>query len=149
MKKANRAARGEYQSHTNPTALIPRADLSKTSSPAGRIAQVILDVDLRNSHDGLMAVASKRGIKLSDLKPGQYLVFVNLNRDRFKIFAPAPNGRGAIIVYYRSYQGRVDRQAIETMPQAFGMRTGFETGARLAGRMDEALSMKKIRTLND
>lgn len=138
--------RNRYERHTNPTALIPKADLSSAKGPAGRIAQVILDVDLRNSHDGLMEIARKRGVSLKDLKPGQYLVFVNLQRDRFKIFAPAPNGRGAIIVYYRAYQGRVDRESIETIPQAFGLKTGFETGPRLAAALDTELS-KKFRQL--
>ncbi len=77
--------KSKYERHSNPTALIPRADLS-ASKGAGRIAQVILDVDLRNSHDGLMEIAKQKGLSLKDLKPGQYLVFVNLNRDRFKIF---------------------------------------------------------------
>lgn len=143
----SKRTRTKYERHTNPTALIPRPDLSAARNPAGRIAQVILDVDLRNSHDGLMEVARKRGVSLSDLKPGQYLVFVNLQRDRFKIFAPAPNGRGAIIVYYRAYQGRVDRQAIETIPQAFGMRSGFETGAKLAAKLDEGLAVRASRQL--
>ena len=138
--------KSKYERHSNPTALIPRADLS-ASKGAGRIAQVILDVDLRNSHDGLMEIAKQKGLSLKDLKPGQYLVFVNLNRDRFKIFAPSPNGRGAIIVYYRAYQGRVDRAAIETIPQAFGMRSGFETGTKLAARLDEGLAVRASRQL--
>jgi hypothetical protein len=137
----------KYERHSNPTAIIPKADLAAAHGPAGRIAQVILDVDLRNSHDGLMEIAKKKGIGLKDLKPGQYLVFVNLNRDRFKIFAPAPNGRGAIIVYYRAYQGRVDRESIETIPQAFGLKRGFETGPKLAARLDEKLPQRPLRQL--
>lgn len=128
------------------TAVVASADLSPASN-GGRIAQVLLNVDLRNSHDGLMEIAKKRGITAEDLKPGQYLVFVNDNKDRFKIFAMAPSGRGAIVAYYKSYAGRVDRAEIETVPAAFGIKKRFSTREDIAERMDEELRYKRVRTV--
>ena len=126
-------------------AIIPKPDLSATNS--GRIAQVLLNVDLRNSHEGLMAIASKRGVNFDTLPVGHYLVFVNEQKNRFKIFAPTPDKRGAIVAYYKSFEGRVDRTAIESVPMAFGIKRKFETSTRIAERLDDELRYQRIRTV--
>lgn len=135
---------------TNCLALTPRADFSPASgTTAGRIAQIILNVDLRNSHDGLMDIAKKRGVDFDKMGPGQYLVFVNDQKNRFKIFAPSPSRRGAIILYYKSYQGRVDRDEIISVPAAFGVKKHIDINERLSNSLDESLAYKRVRVVKE
>lgn len=128
-------------------ALVGRPDYSPSTS--GRIAQVFLNVDLRNSHDGLMEIARKRGVDISKLEIGHYVVFINDQKNRFKLFAPSANRRGFIVAYYKSYDGRIDRQEIEMLPQAFGVKKRFETSNRIADKLDETLKYQRVRQVRD
>lgn len=138
MKKNKRRSNG------NP--LLPRVDLAPAGGrSAGRIAQVILNVDLRNSHDGLMAQARKEGVDFSRLQPGQYVVFINERMDKFKLLALSPTRRGAVVAYYKSYTGRIDREEIELLPASFGVAKRIETGEKAAVALDGELSFKRAR----
>lgn len=129
-----------------PTAIVPRPDKTAPGlNTGGRIVQVILNADLRNSHDGLLELARKAGVNLRRLAIGEYIVFLNPQRNRFKILAPAPGGRGTLVISYKSYAGRVEREDMEAVPLALGVRRKLSTGDRIAERLDERLRYQRRR----
>lgn len=134
------------ESSKNNTSLVSKPDYTPATH-GGRLVQCFLNVDLRNSHDGLLEIARKRGVDFQKLKLGQYLAFINEQKNRFKIFALAPNGRGAIIIYYKSYQGRIDREAIQSVPLAFGSKQMIEAGPKTVEGLDDHLRMQRVRTV--
>jgi hypothetical protein len=132
-----------------PSSLIKRPDLAKVGAGyAGRIAQLIMNCDLRCSHDGLMEIARKRGISLDNLPQGHYLVFINATADRFKLLTRSSDGRGIIIAYYRSFAGRIQRDSIEDLPRAFGIGNSLQSGREVARKLDEQLAYKRARRVN-
>jgi hypothetical protein len=79
-----------------------------------KIVQVFLGADLRNSHDGLTALAKSKKIDVTKLEPGQFVLFINHSRDRLKLFA-ANN----VIAYLKVPSGRLNMATISLIPQAF------------------------------
>lgn len=70
---------------------------------------------MANGHDGLSAIAKKSRINVADLETGSYVVFVNVARDRIKVYA-AQN----VVAYVRLSQGRkVDLRVIKEIPRVF------------------------------
>jgi len=126
-------------------AIVPRPDLRPPDGGAGRIAQILLNVDLRNGPDGLMKIARERGIKAEDIGEGGYLVFVNALLDRFITLGFTP--RGVVVAYYKSFSGRIVREDIESLPSAFGVRKKFQTNEKMAERLDEELRYKRMRNV--
>jgi hypothetical protein len=124
-------------------ALIPRADMRPADGGAGRIAQILLNVDLRNGPDGLMKIARERGIR--EIPEGSYLVCVNAMLDRFITLGFTP--RGVVVAYYKSFQGRIVREDIESLPAAFGVRKKFQTSTAMAEKLDEELKYKRLRNV--
>ncbi len=138
------------KSKHHPIALVKRPDISRVGAGyAGRIAQIILNCDLRCSHEGLMSIAKKRGVSFDDLPNGHYLVFVNHTADRFKLLARSSDGRGVIVAYYRSFAGRIQRDSIESLPRAFGVANDFQTGREVANKLDDAIGLKRTRKVKD
>lgn len=67
------------------------------------------------AHDGLSEIAKRAGIKITELDSGEYIVFVNRAKDRFKIYA-AQN----VIAYWRARKGdRLDLRVIREIPRVF------------------------------
>ena len=81
----------------------------------GNILQCFVDADLRCGHLGLTALAKKNGVKVGDLAPGEYVVFINTRRTRVKIYA-ASN----VIAYLNAPRGvSIDLRVIQQIPRAF------------------------------
>lgn len=122
---------------------IKRPDLSPANS--GRIAQVFFNVDLRNGIEGLLKITGQFGFRADKLPQGHYFAFVNHLKDRFILLARSRSGRGWILTYEKCVGGRVDRAEMESVPQAFGLKSSFQTSTALASRVDEELRYKRIR----
>lgn len=83
-----------------------------------KLLHIIWDVDMRCSHDGLTAIASKKNKALANLKIGEMVCFVNHSKNRVKILAGSEVGY-PVLGYYRARSGSIDIQAIQYIPQAF------------------------------
>src|SRR5204862_105846 len=71
--------------------------------------------DLRNGHDGLTAIAKDEGVDVSKLSEGEYVIFINAERNKLKMFA-AHN----VVAYYKTRPGEVlDMRTIALIPRAF------------------------------
>lgn len=126
-------------------ALITKPNLRAPIQSGGSLVQVILDVDLRNGHDGLLELGRKKGVDWARIQPGQYVAFVNRQLNRFMLLGVSPSRRGAIIIYYKSYAGRIDRQEIETLPQAFGINRRITAPAAVNEQIDAEVEFKRAR----
>jgi len=126
--------------------IIRKPDVGRVvSGHSGRLAQVILNVDLRNGHEGLLEIARKAGVDIDKLPVGHYVCFVNPQLNRFKIMTLAPNRRGTIIAYYKQFEGRIERETIQSLPQAFGVSgDGFYAGRELGEKLDEKLKYQRV-----
>jgi hypothetical protein len=74
-----------------------------------RILQCFLSADMRCGHDGLKDIAKKSKIDCDKLDDGTYVVFVNSEKNRMKLFAP-----NHVVAYYKCRPG--ERLALETIP---------------------------------
>lgn len=76
--------------------------------------RVFPNTDLRNSHDGLAAIAKKHKVKVENLLPGEYLLFLNTGKNRVKLFAA-----NEVVAYIKSKHGKIDMRTIQLIPAAF------------------------------
>src|SRR5687767_6054463 len=79
-----------------------------------RALQVFFDSDLRCSHDGLALVAKKAKIDVSKLQPGEYVLFINSEKNKLKLFT-ANN----VLAYLRLERGKLEERTISLIPEAF------------------------------
>jgi hypothetical protein len=91
--------------------------------------RIFLNVDLRNSHEGLSAIATKNKIDVKKLVAGEYLIFINSEKNKIKLYAA-----NEVIAYYRCPHGKVDLRAISKIPQAF----------KASGKIDYDACLKEI-----
>jgi|SRR5581483_109634 len=94
-----------------------------------RVLQVFLNADLRCSHDGLTEIAKKGGLNVKELKPGQYVVFLNAAKNRMKLYA-ANN----VVAYFKSPEGGIiDPRTLCDLPRAFnGTSINYEAALKEA-----------------
>lgn len=104
--------------------MLTKADMARTLP---RIRQAFLDVSMNCQHRGLTKVAKRGGVNVHDLKPGEFVLFVNARFDKMKLFATQN-----IIIYIAAPKGRkVSQKFLEELPKI------FDTNATL--NYDEAL----------
>lgn len=78
------------------------------------IISVFPNADLRCGHTGLAITAADGNKSADNLKPGQFLLFINRKQTAFKLLA-----FNNTLVHYRSPAGRIDLRAIQYLPQCF------------------------------
>jgi len=111
-----------------------------------RSAQYIVEffpnADLRAGHAGLSAVAKEHGLNTDNLKPGEYLVFVNRKRSMLKMYTA-----GNIIAHLKaSGQGLITWRVVKYIPKFFnGTEINFKAAQREALR-DQAPELFKEST---
>lgn len=130
------------QKTKRPTALISKA--IKAGGGPG-LVQVILNASLKNGPDGLLKLGQENGVNWNKVQPGQFVAFVNTKMDRFTLLGISPSRRGVIVVYYKSYAGRIDRTEMETLPLAFGAKNEFKAAGQLGAGLDSHLAFKRAR----
>lgn len=81
-----------------------------------KVTRVFLDVDLRNSHEGLETLAQSQQLDLTKLRNGEHVLFLNTQRTKFKMYSA--NG---VLSYYRN-KGKLDLNAIAHVPMAFNAK---------------------------
>lgn len=102
-----------------------------------RLLQVFLNVDLRCAHDGLAKVAKDNKIKIEDLEPGEFVVFVNSHKNRLKLFTA--NG---VLAYLKLKTGKIDLRTIALIPQAFKGSGRIDYDKALKDMIDEHLKVR-------
>jgi len=107
-----------------------------------RILHVIQNADFRCRHEGLVAIAKKAKVDMSQLKVGDIVVFLNVARDRLICISVLPEQDSfGLLSYYRSPHGRVPMEAIQFIPQAFGV-TGLNMNAAIRSGLEQLLKKK-------
>jgi hypothetical protein len=134
----------------------PKA-LSRTP---GNIAQVFLNVDLRNSYDGLLTLAEKelrkqnRKLNLHEFPRGNYLVFINERGNRFKLLTPARHTKDGLVIdwivaFYKNPTGhRIDANVIYEIPLIFSGRHTLELEEKAQMVLEDRLRYRRNRVLN-
>lgn len=100
----------------------------------GQVIQCFLKSDLRCGHDGLAALAKKDGIRVKDLVPGQYVVFINARQDRMKLYAT-----NQVVAYIKPEGGRIDLNTVREIPRVFLASGKIDYEAALRVRIEREL----------
>lgn len=80
-----------------------------------KVIRFFPESDLRCSHDGLYKIAKKNGIEVSNLNPGEFLVFANAAQSMLKIYAP-----GNIIAFIKHpLKHKIDFNVVRYIPRFF------------------------------
>lgn len=82
-----------------------------------KLLQVFLDSDLRLGHPGLARLANKNGIKVGELGVGEYVMFVNVKKNKLKLYAA-----NEIVAYLRLPKGSIDVRTLALIPKTFESR---------------------------
>ncbi len=107
----------------------------------GRLIQAFKDIDMRLSFTGLTEVASKAGIELSDLKPGEYVAFFNTTRTYLKIAAS-----NNVIASRKMPHGRFyDLTCIRGVVEAFQNTGAIDYDKVLQGKLTKLLEKRVVR----
>lgn len=71
------------------------------------------NVPMTNGHDGLAEIAAEHKVKLDDLKPGEFVAFVNKTFTAMKLLCP-----GGVLIHWRNPSHRVlFKEVVDTLPQ--------------------------------
>lgn len=102
------------------------------------IVQCFLNVDMRNGHDGLAAIAKDNGIKVNEIDSGSYLVFVNSQKTKLKLYAA-----GQVIAYLRMPSGnKINMNVIREIPTVFnGKSINYDQALKTA--VEQAMEKKR------
>lgn len=93
-----------------------------------RVLHVFRNADLRSGHHGLSALAAGAKRYTSDLKEGEFLVFINRRADKIKVYAA-----NETVAYHRSTTGRIEMTALQHIPKVFsGGKFNFDEATRKA-----------------
>lgn len=94
---------------------------SQTSTTT--IRQAFLDVSMANHHEGLVRIAESRGVDVLDLKPGDFLLFINPGRSYIKIMGAncaAPGFPPSFpITSVKAPRGRISPLLLRELPKFF------------------------------
>lgn len=90
-----------------------------------RVVRFFRYSDLRCGHEGLIAYAKEKSYDIDSLRPGEFLVFVNIQENKMKILTV--NG---ILVYVKNPTGRkFDLNIVKYIPKFFNSTSMNYQGA--------------------
>jgi len=101
--------------------------------------QVILGVDMRQGHPGLIKLAAKKGINLDALDPQTAVIFIARNKMRMKAYS-----HNGVLSYMRSTDSKrpFDLNAIDEFPKAFSKDGKMDYAKALRAKLEKELSKK-------
>lgn len=103
-------------------AALRRPNRTDPAPGHGQLVQMFFNVNVCKSHRGLKALAAEYDIELDTLVPGQYVGFMNRNRNKLKLFAA-----GNTYAYTVLVEGHFTEEIIRQIPQAFQSRSIITT----------------------
>lgn len=111
-----------------------------------RLLHIFWDTPMNGRQDALSAVAKKQsGIKLTDLKQGDLLMFVNKKLDKIAILSTVPEGDShGVLGYYKSPGGRkISERALQFIPQSYGANGRIDMDAATRKAILQQLDIKE------
>lgn len=72
---------------------------------------MFLNMDLRNGHEGLTAIAKKNKVDIKTLESGEYIIFINSEMNRLKLYA-----QNDVIAYLKLPRGKIDSRRLSKRP---------------------------------
>lgn len=104
-----------------------------------RVIQIFFKADLRCQHDGLAQIAKLKGVDVTKIKPGEFVVFVNAAKNRLKLFAA--NG---VVAAWRARAGQeINMLAIAEIPAAFAATGELKYSDALKAAIEKQLAKKE------
>lgn len=79
-----------------------------------KVVRFFPESDMRNGHAGLFSIAKKAGVDMRTLGPGEYVIFVNNQKNKVKMFAGHQ-----VMAYLRLDKGTLDLRTIAHIPNYF------------------------------
>lgn len=108
-----------------------------------RALRVFLNSDLRCGHEGLAATAKKEKINVSNIEPGEFVIFINAEKNKIKLYA-ANN----VVAYLKLPDGgRVDMKTIAKIPMAFKATGRIDYDGILRETIMSELAYKRRRAV--
>jgi len=104
--------------------------------------QVFLHSDLRCGHEGLAAIAKKEKINVNKLAVGEYVIFINTERNKVKLYA-ANN----VVAYLKLPRGHIEMRTISLIPKAFAASGRIDYDELLRETLEGAL-LRRNRHVN-
>lgn len=81
-----------------------------------RLIRIVFGADFRKGHPGLSDQAKKLGLKLNDLEPGEFVLFINNRKNGVKFFA----GSGQMLAYFKMPGNRqINTKVLKILPRYF------------------------------
>lgn len=103
-----------------------------------KIIQVFFDADMRNGHDGLVALARKSDLNIQTLESGTFAVFINGKQNMIKLYAP-----NNVIAFYRApAHSKVELRTIPLIVKSFHATRGLDYDAALKTVIEQRLGAK-------
>lgn len=103
-----------------------------------KIVRFFPEVDMRNGHDGLRALARKEGVNVDSLGAGEYALFLNRSQRMVKMFAS-----GNVIAFLK-HSKKLDPRTIALIPRYFnGAKINYN--AALEAVLKKEFSRKDAR----
>lgn len=108
------------------------------------IRRVFLNVSMGKRHDGLMSVAKAAGIKVQELAPTDYLVFVNTSRDKVALLVGPQDPKTIQPMAYFRVGHTIDLNVIKHLPRHFNGRS-LDFKAAMKDALEEQLKRRAQR----
>lgn len=104
-----------------------------------RVVQCFFDVNMQNGHDGLQLIAKKGGVDVRLLGQGEFVVFINRDRNRIKLYAT--NNTTA---YYKRPRGAspLSLESIPNIVKAFGQSGKIDYDRALKQTIEKKLGLR-------
>lgn len=94
-----------------------------------KLLRVFLNADMRYGHRGLKKLAKDAGIDVSEITPGDFVIFLNTEKNRIKLY-----GANNVVAYLALDQGKIDMRTVALIPRAF----------KASGKIDYDASLKDV-----
>lgn len=108
---------------------------------SAKVVRAFLGTDLRCTHLGLAEIAKKNKIDVGKLEPGEYLLFINNEKTKLKLFAA-----NHVVAYLRLPDNqKLDMRTISLIPQAFKASGRIDYDGALKEVLVEAFKKKERR----
>lgn len=76
-----------------------------------KLISVFPNTDLRSGHPGLQVKAAKADVDVTEINPGELVLFINKKQTAFKAFA-----HNNTLIYYKHQRGMLNLEAIKYLP---------------------------------
>lgn len=114
-----------------------------------KILRIFRNTNMANQHDGLQAIASRKGVDLNSLQPGEHVIFLNHIKtlkgpDKIKWYSA-----GGLVSYKRNNGNLISLGTIEKVLEAFDVGGKFEWNKAERKLIEEQLAKLNLVRQDD